>query len=194
MKFFTYDLIATANGWSDVSPAVEKAARTRFTRALAAYHRSLDRLRPRVSAAAWNFFRHGWAEEGLHDATLLTLAAGDELSAEGLRAPLWYRRIARTAVRLEFQNQDGRIVRAFECRGVRRLRADLFVEHPPGRNLGDLYTYELRTATKDHLALSFLFASGAEIEVEFRRLLFSTRRQNRSAAQQGIGPDERRPA
>ena len=176
MKFFTYDLIATANGWRDVKPHVEKAARLRFQQAARSYHRHLERTRHRLAAPAWRFFRYGADEQGLHDATLLRLALGDDMGGQRIRDRHWYRNVAATTACLEFLNYEGSLARVFECRGVSRVRADLFIDEMPGRNLGDLYAYELRALDRKHLALGCVFASGAEIEVEFRKLVFRTRR------------------
>ena len=48
--------------------------------------------------------------------------------------------------------------------------------------LGDLYTYEISVVDKKQLQLGFLFASGAEIDAQFTKLIFSRQRIKREYA------------
>jgi hypothetical protein len=176
LKYFPYKLIADANGWTGKSQRAQNAAHLRFEQNCTNYFRQLSGVRKRVSPSAWRFFRYGIQDESLHDATLISMTGGDDINEKSTRSPSWYRNVARMRVRLVFLSYAGDRTRTFECVGVRRLRCDLSVDGPLERNLGDLYTYELRPADRRHLALSFLFASGGEIDVEFRKLNFRTRR------------------
>ena len=177
MKYFTYKLIATANGWDEKGPRAEKKARVRFEQACRDYQRQLLRLRNRVSPPAWRFFRYAIQDESLHDATLIELTIGDDIVGHTPpRDYFWYRNSAKTRARLKFVNFRGNLTRSFECIGVRRFRCDMSVDSPLGRNLGDLYAYELRAMDQNNLGLSFLFASGAEIEIEFQKLNFRSER------------------
>lgn len=63
---------------------------------------------------------------------------------------------------------------------LRRVRADLFVEEQSyAKSLGDLFTYELTSPDEESLQLGFLFASGATVIAQFRRLVFRRRRLKR---------------
>lgn len=176
MKYFTYKLIAAANGWNGESPRAEKRATILFEQACKDYQRQLTRVRRRISAPAWQFFRYGVMDESLHDATLLSFTIGDDIRGKRPRSYLWHRNSARTRARLEFLNCRGDLKRVFECVDTRRLRTDLLTGELPSKSLGDLYSYELRPIDRQYLALSFLFATGAEIEIEFRKLQFRTQR------------------
>ncbi len=64
--------------------------------------------------------------------------------------------------------------------GVRRVQSDLFIdEEKYAKSIGDLFTYELTAVDKDSLQLGFLFAVGASIVIQFRRLVFRRRRIKR---------------
>jgi hypothetical protein len=139
VKYFTYKLIAAAAGWTDKGPRAEKQAAARFERAGLEYDRQLARLRRRVSASAWRFFRYGILDESLEDATLIEMTFGDDILGTNTRPYLWYRNRARTRARLVFLNHLGDLRRTFECIGVRRVRLDLSVYHGLERNLGVLY-------------------------------------------------------
>jgi hypothetical protein len=47
------------------------------------------------------------------------------------------------------------------------------------KSIGDLYTYELTEVDAEHLQLGFLFATGAVIECEFKRMRFRRRNLHR---------------
>jgi hypothetical protein len=174
MKYFPYELIAAANGWRRMTAEERQVAIRRFERAVVAYQRHLDRTRPAVSAAAWNFFRHGNPENTLHDSRLLSMSFGGTPT----RQTGWSgqgRRPFATQVRLEFLTYAEDRLSLLECRGVRKIENCLFT--PTGhRDLGDLYTYELRSTPNGRLALGFLFVTGATIDLEFDRLLFRMQR------------------
>jgi hypothetical protein len=89
VKYFPYKLITTANGWTGKSPRAEKMAHLRFERACRDYERQLLRVRNRVTSAAWQFFRHGILDEGLHDATLIDMVIGDDIRADTTRTYPW---------------------------------------------------------------------------------------------------------
>jgi hypothetical protein len=177
MKYFTYELIAAANGWDQQGDAARVAADERFWATVEAYFAELESLRPRLSRAAFEFFRHGYGPTGLHDANLLSLAAGDGLNyvADG-STPLYVNR-KRAAARVEFLNYEQNLLHNFELRGLRSLRCDLFVEDDEDvRRFGDLYTYELTGDGEGWLRLGFVFASGSTAVFSFRRLVYRRRR------------------
>ncbi len=180
MKYFTPDLIAAANDWIEQTTPELRKAEKRFKSAVAEYQRELEGLKPRVSRAAWDLFRHGFAEKGLHDARLLSLRVGDGLNylPDGV-TPFRLNR-QRTTTIVELLNYEQSFHYVFELRRVRRVSTDLFVEEGSfSNNLGDLYIYELVAIDEKLLQLGFLFASGATIAIQFERLVFRRRRINR---------------
>lgn len=176
MKYFTFDLIAAANGWIEQTIPELRLAEKRFDSVVTKYYRELERLKPRVSGAAWNFFRHGYAEKGLHDARLLSLKVGDGLNYTPDGSSPFRLNRQRTSTIVEFLNYEQTFHYVFDLRGVRRVSTDLFVEEQSyAKSLGDLYIYELTAIDQKDLQLGFLFASGATIVIQFRRLVFRRR-------------------
>ncbi|HWN10254.1 MAG TPA: hypothetical protein VNO50_13470 [Pyrinomonadaceae bacterium] len=180
MKYFTPNLIAAANDWIEQTTPELRKAEKRFESAVADYRRELERLKPRVSQAAWDFFRHGNNETGLHDARLLSLKVGDGLNyvPDGV-TPFRVNR-QRTATIVEFLNYEQSFEYVFDLRRVHRISTDLFVEKESfAKSLGDLYIYELVAINEKLLQLGFLFATGATIGIQFERLVFRRRRIQR---------------
>src|SRR5215471_5776295 len=179
MKYFSYELIATANRWVEQTAEKMREAETLLGKAGEDYRRELDSLRPRLSRAAWDFFRHGFARTGLHDANLLSFNIGDGLDyrADG-KAPFRLN-LQKLSARLEFLNYEQDFHYTFEFRGVTRAQCDLFSAAPGGPGVGDLFTYELVSIDDDHLQFGCLFAVGASITIQFRKLIFRRRRTNR---------------
>ena len=54
MKYFTYELIATTNEWTNPTKRELRQAEKRLHSALEKYGRELEGLKPRLSKAAWN--------------------------------------------------------------------------------------------------------------------------------------------
>ena len=179
MRYFTFELIAAANDWVEQSAAATADAEARLAAVTRQYQRQLEPLESRVSREAWKFFRHGFGSESLHDARLLSLRVGDGLGFVATGKEPFFLNRRRASVIMEFltYEQDAHFV--FDLRRVSRLSCDLFVEQESyAKSIGDLYTYEL-TAADDDLQLGFLFASGATIVAQFRKLVFRKRRLNR---------------
>jgi hypothetical protein len=177
MKYLTYDLLCAANDWIEQTDEERLAAERRFDSASQEYLRELDGLRSRISRPAWEFFRYGGNETGIHNATLLSANAGDSLDyvAEGL-APLLVNRLKLSA-RIEFLNFEQDRHYTFDLRGVSHYAADLYSEEwRAAKSVGDLYLHELTVASDDELQLGFLFASGASIVTRFKTLIFKRRR------------------
>lgn len=179
MKYFTYELIATANGWVTQTPKEQQQASDRFWKTVEDYYLQLDTLKSRVSKPAWNLFRHGFARYGLHDARLLSLRIGDGLDYEVDGRRPFRLNYQPTSAQIEFLNHFQDFHCIFQLRGVRRAMADLYYEEGGPRSLGDLFIYELTAADDDHLQLGFLFASGASIIADFRKLVFRRQRIKR---------------
>jgi hypothetical protein len=174
MKYFPYQLIAAANDWIDQSSADQAKAEIRFWKAVQKYHRELDRLKPRIGQRAWQFFRHGFGPTGLHDGRLLSMRIGDGLDFAVDGTKPFRLNHQRLAVRLEFLNYEQDLHYVFDLRGVGSIQSDLFLDDC-GKGAGDLYTYEILAIDDDNLQLAFLFASGAAVVVQFRKLVFRRR-------------------
>lgn len=176
MRYFTKDLIAAANDWVEQSPAEQKQAEARLDSIFKQYMQQLDQLKNRLSRDAFQFFRHGYGSEGLHDARLLSLQVGDGIGyiTDGTQ-PFRINR-QHTSVIVEFLNYEQTAHYIFDLRQVKRLSCDLFVDNESyAKSIGDLYTYEL-TAAGDDLQLGLLFATGATIVVHFGKLVFRKKR------------------
>lgn len=180
MKYFTYSLIAANNDWIKQTEEEYQNAEKQFWATVEDYHRELDGLQSRVSKKAWHFFRYGFARYGLHDARLLSFNVGDGLDyvTDG-SVPFRINR-QRISARLKFLNYEQDLHYLFDLRGIKRIQSDLFVEEDfHDKCIGDLFTYELTEINEDTLQLGFLFASGASIIVQFRKLVFRRQRIKR---------------
>jgi hypothetical protein len=167
-------------GWIKQTKRERLQAEKKFWSVVEDYHRELDGLKSRVSHPAWEFFRHGFGRYGLLDARLISLSVGDGLDyvPDGT-SPFRLNR-QRTSARIEFLNYEQDLHYSFDLRGVKRVRSDLLVEEQSyAKSLGDLFTYELTSPDEESLQLGFLFASGATVIVQFRRLVLRKRRIKR---------------
>jgi hypothetical protein len=180
MKHFTYDLIAAANDWIQQPEEAHLEAERRFESVHRQYQDSLREIKPRISAAAWNFFDSGHGHSGLHDGRLISLSIGDGLDyrADGT-SPFRVNR-QKSIVRIVFLNYEQDLIYTFDARGINSIRADLYRGDAPNWSLGDLYTYEICAADEGLLQLGFLFATGASVVVQFRRLVFRRQRVKRN--------------
>jgi hypothetical protein len=180
MKYFTKEFPKADNDPS-LSKAQQESVHRKFLRNCRAYSKQLEKLRPRLSKQAWNFFYFGFARWGLHDARLLSFAAGDglEYRADG-RQPFRINK-QKAVARIRILDRHQNLLCTFTCRGVSKAVFD-YPSDDPLWDLGridDLLTYELTAADGRHLRLEFLFASGATILVEFTRLKFTRQRIRR---------------
>lgn len=171
-QYFTYELITAANDWIDQAAKERRRAEKRFARAVENYYRELEEIKPRLSQSAWKFFRHGFAETGLHDGRLLSLTVGDGLNYLPDGTSPFRLNHQRASARVEFLNYEQTFRYSFELRQLKRAGINLYLDEPGERSLGDLYTYELTRAKGKSLRLGVLFASGADIDFEFRSLVF----------------------
>jgi hypothetical protein len=126
---------------------------------------------------------YGFGRYGLHDARLLSMEIGDGLfyKPDG-RNPFRLSRQA-TDVRIHFLNYYQEFLYTFAYRGVKtvecKLRADSRSLERGRPAIGDLYTYELSAFDAEYLQCRFVFATGAEIVVIFRKLRFRRQRIGR---------------
>ena len=180
MKHLTYNLIATCNEWTKPTARELRLAQKRLQAAYEKYWRGLENLKPRLSASAWNFFRYGRDENGLHDGRLLSLRIGDGLDYTADGSLPFRLNHQHTGAIVEFLNYEQSFHYTFDLRRVTEVETDLFIDEGLfTKSLGDLYLLEL-TETKDKdLQLGFLFATGAMIVIKFKRLVFRRRRLKR---------------
>ena len=180
MKYLTHELIATSNEWTDPTQRELRLAKKRLQAAFEKYRRELESLKPRLSKAAWDFFMYGRDEYGLHDASLLSFRIGDGLDYIPDGSSPFRVNQQHTAAIIEFLNYEQSFHYTFDLRRVSRVQSDLFsYEESVSENLGDLYLVELTASEGKKLQLGFLFASGASLVIELRRLVFRRRRIKR---------------
>jgi hypothetical protein len=176
LKFFTPELIAAANNWVEQSEDEHRRAEAEFWATVERYYVQLESLKSRVSGPAWNFFRHGYAETGLHDATLLSISIGDAPGGSPVEIPSLAHGRRRAVACVELLNYDRDLHYTFGLRGLKHFSADLFPDVQPGDDIGDLFTYELTETETGELQFGLLFASGATAVFRFERLVFRRRR------------------
>lgn len=180
MKYFTYKLISAANDWIEQTEEERDQAKKRFDSAVEDYHNELETLSSRVSQKAWNFFRYGGNEYGLHDGRLLSLTVGDGLDYSTDGTSPFLLNFQRTLARIEFLNCEQNFHYVFDLRGVRNVCSNLFTDETLyAKSIGDLYTYELTEVDKNTLQIGFLFATGAAIISQFKKLVFRRKRIKR---------------
>jgi hypothetical protein len=180
MRYFTKEFIKADND-SSLSRTKHDEVGRKFERNCRAYRKQLAKLRPRVSKQAWIFFYFGFGRWGLHDARLISFAAGDGLDyrIDG-RHPFRINK-QKAKVRIQILSHDQNLLCDFRCSEVRKAVFDFPSEDPlwnSGR-VDDLHSYELTTASKNFLRLEFLFTSGSTILIEFMRLGFRRQRVRR---------------
>lgn len=141
MKYFTYELVAAGDDLIEQTAPELRLAQKRFRSAIQKYQRELEILKPRISRAAWDFFRHGFGERGLHDARLLSLRVGDGLNYSPDGASPFLLNRQRTSTIIEFLTFEQNFHYVFDLRGVSRVSTGLFVnEESFAKSLGDLST------------------------------------------------------
>jgi hypothetical protein len=177
MKYFTKEFPKADNSRS-LSNLQQAAIHRKFLRNCKAYRKQLTKLEGRISQEAWNFIYFGFGRWGLHDAHLLSFAAGDGLDhpADG-SLPFNYD-TQKAKVRFLILNWHQNLLYSFNCSGIRKAVFDYPTDDPLW-NLGRLdyiLTYELTAVNERFLRLEFLFSSGATILVEFVRLRFKRQR------------------
>lgn len=173
MRYFTFDLISKANDWTKQTESAHRKAEQAFESAAKKYHRELDTLEPRISRDAFKFFRNGFGRDGLHDARLLSLRVGDGLNYKPDGSKPFLINHQQAAAIIEFLNYEQDLHYVFDLRGLSRFNSDLMVEKQSyAKSLGDLYIYELTAADDNRLQLGFLFASGATMVAQFKKLVF----------------------
>ena len=144
------------------------------------YNLELENLKPRLSKPAWEFFRYGRDELGLHDGRLLSFRIGDGLDYTPDGSSPFRVNYQHTSAIFEFLNYEQVFHYTFDLRRVTQMYTDLFIDDFLfSKSLGDLYILELTETDDKNLQLGFLFATGATIAIRFKRLVFRRRRIKR---------------
>ena len=190
MKYFTYKLVAAANNWIEQSDSQLNNAEKRFWKTVTQYNLDLDILKPRINITAWKFFRHGFAETGLHDGQLLSFNIGDGLRFVPDGKTPFLLNNQRSIARIEILNDEQIFHYVFEMHGLKNATMNIVLDEFTGNKcIGDLFTYELSAFDDEYLRLGFLFASGAEIEIIFRKLVYKRNRLKRNHDKNNIIAD-----
>jgi hypothetical protein len=187
MKYFTKEFVKADND-SSLTKAQSHTVSSKFERMCRAYRRQLAKLEPRISKQAWNFFYLGFGRWGLHDARLMSFAAGDGLDYRANGKQPFRINKQKAKARIRILNHDQNLLYTFECNGIQKTVFDFPTEDPLW-NCGRvdlLHSYELTEARKGLLCLEFLFTSGATILVEFAQLKFERKRIHRTYASQAM--------
>jgi hypothetical protein len=177
MKYLKY---LEERDWDSVD---EKLAK----RQNAAYRRQLERLRPRLSKKAWDYFWFGFAKSGIHDAKLISLSIGDGLK----QLPRRLGPADKLGIRAEFLNQNRKYRFVFSYSRIKRFCFNFdatlgahFIELASGKplfepkhyvennHLDDVLADELSAVDKTYLRHEFIFASGASFAVEAAKISF----------------------
>jgi hypothetical protein len=180
MKYFTLDYQNASNEWIDQSEEERFETDKRLASVVQDYLRELESLKPRIGKRAWDFFRYGRGEYGLHDGRLLSFCVGDGLDyAPDGNSPFLINR-QRTSAKIEFLNHEQNFHYTFSLLGVRRVQSDLFIfEEMSAQSIGDLMNCELTAVNEAYLQLGFIFVSDATLIVQFQKLIFQRRRIKR---------------
>jgi hypothetical protein len=175
MKYFSYQLIASANDWVKQSEKQRKQSEEQFWKVVGQYNDDLENIKHRVSKPAWNFFRYGFGDYGLHDGRLVSFNIGDNIAYSPDNKS--FKRKRGTSSKIEFLNFKEEFYYQFVFRNVKSAKLNIDVnESLFERNIGDLFTYELAEFDANNLQIGFLFASGAEINIVFSKLIFRRKR------------------
>lgn len=180
MKYFPKEFLKADNN-SSLSKRKRRELDRKFKLNSAAYKRQLEKLQPRLSKQAWDFFWYGFGETGLHDGGLLSLETGDGLDYVANGKKPFRCNYQNARVRMQFLNFEQVLLYTFDFRQIRKLIVE-FPSDDPLWNLGkfdNIYTYELTAAGKRCLRFEVFFTSGAIILVEFDKLVFTRKRINR---------------
>lgn len=186
MKYFVEKSSRTVKSRPSSGLQVD-AINRKWLRDWTAYKKQLEKLEGRVSRQAWNFFYFGFGRWSLHDAHLLSFAAGDGLDFAGDGGHRFKYNDEKSKVRIMILNRHQNLLCTFSCNDIRRV----FFNDPPEQapwnwsRFDYLDRYELTSVNKRYLRLEFLFSSGATILVEFSRLKFSRQRVQTAAIHAG---------
>jgi len=165
---------------NDNAPVFDETADKKFTaayfRGLRAYYKHLDSIKARLGRGAYNFFRFGSEDTGLHDGFLLSLNMGDGLGVTQQRFPKLRFGNEKSVVQMQVLNYKRDTLHSFEFKKLRKVVVDIPSEDPlwftAGKTLGQIYTYEIVAASPKYLRNEWLLDSGGTITIEFEKLIY----------------------
>ncbi len=143
------------------------------------YWRHVDEIKPRLPKLAYQLFRYGFAETGLHDAKLLSFTIGDGLDFVPDGTVRFTRKCADLVARLRLLGQSGEYHHLFEMRGEIATSMDLTGDNwdgQPGDELADLNYYEIVALDDRYLQLGLWFSNDSTLIIRFRKLRYRYRR------------------
>lgn len=169
------------NAWNTEPPDGKRIERANQEAAKlkAAYLRQLTDLSERISKDT--FSRFSDPRQLLFDADLFKFSVGDALAYSEARKR---RRRLSTTVEATFCSFDGKTLHDLAYSGIATIKVDVpnarWFSWSIGRNRMDsLLADELTSLDTELMKHAFLFASGATISIEFKKVSWKTRR-NRS--------------
>lgn len=166
MKYFTKELWANAQSANDKNSNGWEIAHQE-------YASQLDRLKDRISADSFNFFKAA----DIHDGELMSVVVIDGSRPAPLGEPKsrWRRSNEfPVTVKLTILDAYDRDLWEIEYRQVRRHLLDYPTSAPlfyrDGEGFGDLGYHELTDAGDDFLSHELLFATGSRILIEAKQI------------------------
>lgn len=144
------------------------------------YTSHLDEIAGRVGTKAYEFFRFGANETGLHDGFLLSLNLGDSIALSATSYPRLQFGRGPTTVAMTILNYEKTRLHRFTFKGSRKVVVDIPSSEPlffeEGKTLGQIYHYEICSAGPRYLSVEWLLDSGGTILIEFEKLIYNCKR------------------
>jgi hypothetical protein len=164
----------------------EKKWHAASIRALRFYYKHLDKIAGRLQPAAYNFFKFGFGETGLHDGFLLNLNMGDGIGRSEQQISRLKFGQGKSVVEMRILNYEHTLLHVFTFKGLRKVIVDTPSSEPlyykKGQtSLGQIYAYELVAASPRYLRNEWLLDSGGTIVIEFEKLLYQYKKVKRIA-------------
>ena len=168
MRYFTRELWLGLQKPEERTQSIES-----FNRAINEYVAQLNQLESRLKPEAYKFF----SDADVHDGELLDLVIEDGSRPGPLSEPPRPWKTAKgypVAVRLSVLDAYGRFVWTLRYKTVRRILVDFPSDKPlfyrDGAGFGDWGHHELTDCGEGFLRHEVLFASGAELLLEFKEV------------------------
>jgi hypothetical protein len=156
------------------------------SRALRHYYKHLDKIVGRLQPAAYDFFKFGFGETGLHDGFLLSLNMGDGIGLSEQQISRLRFGQGKSVVEMRILNYEHTLLHVFTFKGLRKVIVDIPSSDPlyyrKGQtSLGQIYSYELVAASPKYLRIEWLLDSGGTIVIEFEKLVYQCKKVKRIA-------------
>jgi hypothetical protein len=141
------------------------------------YWNHLEKIADRLGVKAYNFFRFGTEETGLHDGYLLSLNLGDSIGLSEKTFPTLRFGRGPSDVVMTILNYEKTRLHRFAFKGPRKVVIDIPSDDPlyfeEGKTLGQIHHYEVHSVSPKHLSAEWLLDSGGTILIEFEKLIYS---------------------